>query len=96
MSAGRGMTLPLAATAVTSLVLGLCVVWLHIERVDLAYGLKELQATINEKEALEEKLLVERDNLMSPYRLRREAAKLGLGPARQGQIRRIHEAGKQE
>ncbi|MBG0775067.1 MAG: hypothetical protein H0S85_01360 [Desulfovibrionaceae bacterium] len=72
-----------------SLVLGLTLVWLNIERMDMAYGLKQLQTEIDKGEALSAKLGVERDNLMSPYRLRRKAEEYGLAPAGQGQVRRM-------
>ncbi|NJB67759.1 hypothetical protein GGQ74_001399 [Desulfobaculum xiamenense] len=72
-----------------SLLLGLVMVWCNIERMDLAYNLKEQQDTLEEREALVAKLEVERDNLLSPHGLRQLAEELGLGPASPGRIRRL-------
>ncbi len=76
-------------TGLITLSLGLSVVWMNIERVELAYGLKRLQTKYNEAEALASKLRLERDNLRSPYRLRKLAEQYGLHPAKPGQIRKI-------
>ncbi len=75
------------------LVFGLGLVWLNIERVDLAYDLNQIQRDINETESLVAKLEVERNTLVTPERLRALAAHYGLGQARAGQIRRISDAG---
>lgn len=75
------------------LVFGLGLVWLNIERVDLAYDLNQIQRNIGETEALVAKLEVERNTLITPQRLRALAAHYGLGPARAGQIRRISDSG---
>jgi cell division protein FtsL len=75
------------------LVFGLGLVWLNIERVDLAYDLNQIQRNIDETEALVAKLEVERNTLITPQRLRALAAHYGLGPARAGQIRRISDSG---
>jgi uncharacterized protein with NRDE domain len=64
-------------------------VWLNIERVDMAYGFKELQQELERRESLASKLRVERDNLVAPYRLRNKAAEYGMGPARSGQMRHM-------
>lgn len=72
-----------------SLLLGLGVAWCSIERYDLAYKLTTMRERLDEAEDLVAKLEVERDNLLSPHRLRAKARELGLGPAAQGRIRRI-------
>lgn len=77
-----------------TLLLGLSVVWMNIERVELAYGLKRLQTKYNAAEALSSKLRLERDNLRSPYRLRKLAEKYGLHPAKPGQIRKFKKSKK--
>ncbi|MCK9238845.1 hypothetical protein [Desulfocurvus sp.] len=79
----------LAALLLLALGLGLGVVWCGIERYDLAYKLTALRAGLDEREELVAKLEVERDNLLSPYRLREKAREFGLGPAGQGRIRRM-------
>lgn len=77
----------------TALGLGLGSVWLNIERMDLAYDLRKMEKEHDRKSALRVKLEVERDNLSSPYRLRKLAGKYGLGVATPGQIRRVEKDG---
>ncbi|WP_207261688.1 hypothetical protein [Desulfovibrio sp. Huiquan2017] len=72
-----------------ALFLGLGAVWLNIERMDLAYDLRKMEQSLGRKEDLAAKLTVERNNLVSPYRLKKLAGQLGLGVAAPGQIRRI-------
>lgn len=74
---------------VGALSLGLLVVWLNIEQVDMAYKLKKLQTEISAAGNLSAKLEVERDNLVSPYRLSRRAEEMGMHPATSGQQRKI-------
>ncbi len=90
-SDGKGIALAMSATLAAALILGLVSVWLNIERVDKAYELRRMERELDEKLALAAKLEVERDNLLSPLRLRRLAEKYGFGPASQGQIRKPHE-----
>ncbi|WP_211236347.1 hypothetical protein [Desulfovibrio inopinatus] len=73
------------------LTLGLGLVWLNIERVDLAYRLKKTRNEIEWAEGLAAKLEVERDTLSTPSRLRRMAENYGLGPAMPGQIRQLRD-----
>lgn len=72
-----------------TLVLLLSIVWLKVEQVNMGYALKELQVSVNKKQAHTARLQLERDNLLSPYRLKREASRLGMQPAQVGQIRRM-------
>lgn len=83
--------LGLVLAAVSSLVLGLTLVWINIERVDMAYGLQKLQKEYDRQAAHSAKLEVERDNLMSPYRLRKIAEALGMRPANPGQMRHLEQ-----
>ncbi len=71
------------------LVLGLLVVWINIERMDLAYELKQLQTDLEQKINLQSKLEVERMNLLSSSRLRVLAEDNELQQARPGQIRTL-------
>jgi len=71
------------------LLLALAVVWLNIERMHLAYELKQLQTELERKTDLHAKLKVERMNLLSSARLRLLAEESGLHPARPGQIRTL-------
>ena len=52
------------------LAFGLGLVWVNIERVDLAYELNKIQRQIDEMETLSAKLEVERNTLVTPARLR--------------------------
>lgn len=90
----RGIALALTLTMGSALVLGLISVWLNIERVDKAYELRRMEKRLDEQEALAAKLEVEKNNLLSPLRLRELADKYGFGPASQGQIRRLREVDK--
>ncbi len=95
MSHGVGSwVLAMILSVLTSLVLGLSLVWLNIERMDMAYALRKLQGELDGRAALTAKLEVERDRLMSPYELGRKAETMGMRGARPGQIRRIEEAGR--
>lgn len=76
------------------LIFGLGLVWLNIERVDLAYELNNIQRQIDEMETLSAKLEVERNTLITPSRLREVSREYGLGSARPGQIRRVSAAGE--
>lgn len=91
---GREWAISMAFSLFLMLVFGLGLVWLNIERVDLAYEINKLQNQAGEQEALIAKLQVERDTLITPGRLRELARHYGLGPARPGQIRRISESGE--
>lgn len=71
------------------LVLGLLVVWINIERLDLAYELKNLQTELEQKTNMQAKLEVERMNLLSSSRLRNLAEDNELSQARPGQIRTL-------
>lgn len=71
------------------LVQGFAVVWLNIERVDLAYQVRQLEQSLAAKRSHLAKLEVERDNLLAPARLRQQALALGLRRAGAGQIRNL-------
>lgn len=85
---GRFMA-AMGAGSVIVLALGLLLVWCNIERLDLAYEIKRLEEEIEKGNELNAKLEVERDSLLSPYRLTDKALELGLRPARQGEIRKL-------
>lgn len=69
--------------------LALSVVWINIERMDLAYKLKQLQTELERKTDLHAKFEVERMNLLSSARLRALADEVGLLQAGPGQIRTL-------
>ncbi len=92
----KRMVMLTAAACICSLVLGLTLVWLNIERVHMAYELKKLQAEANKLQDHAAKLMVERDNLLSPYRLRKLAAQYGLEEAGTGQMRMMGPENGQE
>jgi cell division protein FtsL len=64
-------------------------VWVSIEKVDLAYDLKKLQKEYAANLELNSKLLVEKNNLLSPYRLKRLAEELGFSPPGADRVRRL-------
>lgn len=87
MSHMRGWVLGFSCTIVGALVLGLSSVWLNIERMDLAYDLSRLEKELAGRTALVSKLELERNNLISPYRLKKLATVYGLVPVGTGQMR---------
>lgn len=74
----------------TTLLLGLSLVWVNIELVDLSYSIKKLQATLQEQKNLKAKLELESVNLMSSYRLRTQAERFGLEQPKTDQIRSMN------
>ena len=93
LTGGRGEFTSLLLLLSLLLVLGLFLVWLNIERWDLAYRMERLERELQDKSALVAKLEVEKGNLLSPQRIRELAQTFGLAQARPGQIRHL-EAGK--
>jgi len=87
MSRMRGFVLAFVCAIAGSLVLGLSSVWLNIERMDLAYDLNKLEKELAARTSLASKLELERNNLISPYRLKRLASMYGLVPVGPGQMR---------
>ena len=76
-----GWLLAFIISLLLSLLMGLALVWLSIERTDKAYSIRQLR---NE---------VERDRLLAPHVLRRKAIQLGMSEAKPGQIRRMPDPG---
>jgi|JTFP01.1.fsa_nt_gb cell division protein FtsL len=83
---GKGY-LSIGAMFVATIILGLGLVWVNIERVDLAYELKTLERELQEKQDQNSKLQVERHYLLAPATLRARAEKAGLRPPGRDQIR---------
>lgn len=88
-----GWLLAIILSVLSSLVIGLSLVWLNIERMDMAYNQRRMQGELEDRRSLKAKLEVERDRLLSPYELGRKAQALGMRDAKPGQIRRIGEGG---
>ena len=84
-----GWMLSLVLSLMLSMVLGLSLVWLSIDRNDTAYIIHKTQIQIEESRSHVGKLEVERDSLLSPYVLGRKAEQLGMGMADPGQVRRL-------
>ena len=76
-----------------SLLMGLALVWLSIERTDKAYSIRQLRNEVEQRAVLKTKLEVERDRLLAPHVLRRKAIQLGMSEAKPGQIRRMPDPG---
>lgn len=72
---------------VTTAVLGLVLVWVNIERLDLSYECKGLERELARRMDLHEKLVVERQYLLSPATLGAQAQRYGLKPPSREQIR---------
>jgi cell division protein FtsL len=87
MSGLKGWVLTYFCAISAALLLGLSSVWLNIERMDLAYDINKLEKELASRTALAAKLELERNNLTSPYRLKRLAATYGLAPVGPGQMR---------
>ena len=84
-----GWVLAFSISMVGALLLSLLVVWMNIEQVDMAYKLKRMSYELDQANNLAAKLEVERDNLISPYRLSKEAERMGMRPTESGQQRTI-------
>jgi cell division protein FtsL len=78
-----------------TIILGLALVWVNIERVDLAYELKTLERELQDKQDQHSKLQVERHYLLAPATLRDRAEEAGLRPPRRDQIRTLQEREEQ-
>lgn len=87
MSRLKGWVLAFFCAIAGALVLALSSVWLNIERMDLAYDLNKLEKELAGRTALASKLELERNNLISPYRLKRLAEMYRLVPVGPGQMR---------
>ena len=82
-----GWLLLLILSILSSLVIGLCLIWMSIDRADTAFRISQLQNELSQRVALNNKLEVERDRLLAPEDLRHKAAELGLHIAGPGQVR---------
>lgn len=76
-------------TSLTAFLLGLGLVWVNIELVDISYDIERLQTTLQKEKELNSKLRVEKMNLMSSYRLREKATDFDLNPPKSEQIRTL-------
>jgi len=84
-----GWFLLLIISVLFSLVTGLVMVWMSIERADTAFNIGQLQRELDQRSALHDKLEIERDRLLAPGDLRRKAERFGMHEAGPGQIRRL-------
>ena len=84
-----GWLLAFIISLLLSLLMGLALVWLSIERTDKAYSIRQLRNEVEQRAVLKTKLEVERDRLLAPHVLRRKAIQLGMSAAKPGQIRRM-------
>ena len=75
-----------------TLCLCLGTVWINVERANIGYRLKEMKVALGKLETHSAKLEVERDNLLSPYRLSTEAEKMGMRLAVPGQLRYLEDS----
>lgn len=89
----NGWLLALILSLLLSLLTGLALVWLSIERTDKAYSIRQLQSSVEERRVLKSKLEIERDRLLAPQILREKAVHLHMNEAKAGQIRRMTDPG---
>jgi len=89
MNSGGISMFGLVVMFLVTIMLGLSLVWVNIERVDLAYELRKLEREYAEKEDQNSKLMVERHYLLAPATLRERAEKVGLHPPNRNQIRTL-------
>ena len=75
-----------------TLCLCLGTVWINVERANIGYKLKEMKVALGKLETHCAELEVERDYLLSPYRLSAEAEKMGMGLAAPGQLRYLEDS----
>ena len=76
-----GWLLAFIISLLLSLLMGLALVWLSIERTDKAYSIRQLRNEVEQRAVLKTKLEVERDRLLAPHVLRRKAIQLGMSEA---------------
>ncbi|MCL1939076.1 MAG: hypothetical protein FWG04_00235 [Desulfovibrionaceae bacterium] len=86
------LVLALIISVTTLAALALTLVWLNIERTKLAYRVRTLQSEVAQITDLNAKLGIEREHLLSPHELGKKAERMGLGPAKPGQIRRLQDS----
>jgi cell division protein FtsL len=92
MRKGRGSTgwlVFIVMGVLSSLVMGLTMVWCNIERMDVNYFINQLQASVRERQEHKAKLETEREFLLSPNELGRKAHALGMRQPSPGQVRRM-------
>ena len=87
----NGRAIVMGGSIFITLCLCLGTVWINVERANIAYRLKEMKVALDKLETHSAKLEVERDNLLSPYRLNAEAEKMGMRLAAPGQLRYLEE-----
>ena len=61
-----GWLLAFIISLLLSLLMGLALVWLSIERTDKAYSIRQLRNEVEQRAVLKTKLEVERDRLLAP------------------------------
>ena len=62
-----GWLLAFIISLLLSLLMGLALVWLSIERTDKAYSIRQLRNEVEQRAVLKTKLEVERDRLLAPH-----------------------------
>ena len=89
-----GWFLMLIVSILFSLIMGIALTWLSIDRNDTAYSIQKIQKQAEAARLHIAKLEVERDSLLSPYVLGKTASQLGMSMADPGQIRPTKPSGK--
>ena len=84
---GRGWLVGVAVLIMVGVVSGFTLVWLNIEGMDKTFFINTNQGRVNEKMALRDKLIAERERLISPNELLPRARAFGMRDPGPGQIR---------
>ena len=93
-ASSAGWLLALIVSLLFSLIMGLVLVWVSIERTDMAFTIRQLRADVERRAVLQTKLEVERDKLFAPSVLSKKAIQFGMREARPGQIRKFEQPKK--
>ena len=86
-ASGQTLILPLILSVLCLVALGLMLVWMNIERTQMAYRMLTMKDEVARLSDLSAKLTVERAHLLS--QLGERARDMGLQPANPGQTRRM-------
>ncbi len=84
---GQTLILPLILSVLCLVALGLMLVWMNIERTQMAYQMLSMKDEVTRLSDLSAKLTVEKAHLLS--QLGDRAKDMGLQPANPGQTRRM-------
>ena len=88
-TSSSGWFLMLIISLLFTMTLGVGMVWVSIDRSDLAFHISQSQRDLASRIALHHKLEIERDRLLALGDLRHKAERMGMTAAQPWQIRRL-------